>query len=631
MLNDLILTLAQAGGGGSFGSGGGGGGGGFGGSDGGGDLGGLVYLLIHLILRVPIVGIPLAILIVVLMIRGATKGEQARKGRIIRKGREQREAARPVPTTALQAVDPAFDEQHFLTRVAAAFHIAQDSWCAQQLAPLRPFVSDGVFERFGLQVAEQRASGWRQGMQDVQLGKPEVLACEVAGPFEALTVRLPFRATISKLDLASGRELPGSRLPETDFAECWTLLRRRGAKSLTTGGLIEGQCPNCGARLELSRSARCGTCSAEVLSGQFDWVLVEITQASVWQPRRQAVAGLASYRERDQDFDLALVEDQVSVAFWRLRQAEQARAMGLVLCVGTEAWCAELESSWQAADRSGKTYVKLDVAVGSVDTRGILVGDDRDRVLVEVVWDGINAEPGTPPAKLAGHRRSLARDLFILGRRAGRTTRWKEGLTTAHCASCGGADTGEASDVCPWCDEPRRGGPDRWLVEEVVALGTSRAKELLAGLAKPDARGASASAAGPALAAPPVPRQLLLWAASLAGADGELDPGERDALVAIGRRTGLSEAELNALTPRDLGLDEWEAAEPPAGPVDTDEARLWLTELVTLALADGKVSKSEERWLAMAASRLGFVRADLNHAINKQRAALYQATRAKKR
>lgn len=627
MLNDLILTLAQAGGGGSFGSGSGGGGGG--GGDG---MGGLIYLLIHLIIRVPIIGIPLAILIVFLMIRGASKGERARKGRVIRKGRDRREAVRPVSTAALQAVDPAFDEQHFLTRASTAFSIAQDSWCAQELGPLRPFVSDGVFERFGLQVAEQHAAGWRQGMTDVRLGKPDLVACEVGGSFESLTVRLPFRATITKLDLDGGRELSGSRLPETHFAECWTFLRRRGTKSLGTDGLIEGQCPNCGARLELTRSARCGTCSAEVLSGQFDWVLTEITQASVWQPAKQDVPGLKSYRERDPDFDLALVEDQVSVAFWRLRQAEQARVTGPVKCVGTEAWSADLQTGWQAADRSGKTYVKLDVAVGSVDTRGILVGEDRDRVLVEVVWDGINAEPGTSVAKLAGHRRSLARDLFVLGRRAGRTTRWKDGLTTAHCTSCGGTDTGEASDVCPWCDEPRRGGPDRWLVEEVVSRGSSRAKELLARLAKPDGRDSSsgASAASAALAAPPVPRQLLLWAASLAGSDGELDPAERDALVAIGRRTGLSESELNALTPRDLGLDEWEASEPPAGPVDTDEARLWLNELITLALADGKVSKSEERWLAKAASRLGFVRADLNHAINKQRAALYKATKAKK-
>ena len=45
----------------------------------------------------------------------------------------------------------------------------RESWCNQQLEPLRPFVSDGVFERFSLQIEEQKEDGWRQGAR-VEIG-----------------------------------------------------------------------------------------------------------------------------------------------------------------------------------------------------------------------------------------------------------------------------------------------------------------------------------------------------------------------------------------------------------------------------------------------------------------------------
>ena len=610
----LLPTLAQAGGGGSFGSGGGGG-------SGGGDGGALFELLFWLVFAVPEIGVPAALVVIAVVVFGGKAGARANQGRVIRQGRPRRERARAASTTDLTATDPDFDPTAFLDRVRRAFHVAQDAWCAQDLAPLRPFVSDGVFERFSLQVADQVAAGWRQRMDDTSLGAPVVVACDAGPVFDRLTVRLPFQARISKVDRETDEPVPGSTLPERTFAECWTFLRRRGTRTLSADGLMEGQCPNCGAPLELARSARCGTCEAEVLSGYFDWVLTEITQASVWRNTGKEPPGLAAYREVDPHVDPALLEDQVSVAFWRLRLAERAGDVGPVLAAGTEAWCEDLRAGFAA--RGDHHLVKLDPAVGAVDTVGVLLGDDRDRVLVEVVWDGVNGAPHEPLSALDGRSRTLARHLVVLGRKAGRTTRWKDGLTTAHCTTCGGHDTGDLSELCPWCEAPRRGGPDRWLVEEVVPRAGTRGRELLERLAT-----ATHTAEGAVPGPPPVPRQLLVWAASLAGSDGELSPDEREVLVAIGRRAGLSENELAALTPRQLGLDTWEAEEPPAGPVDQGEARAWLTELIGLALADGNLDARERRWLERATHRVGLVRADLNVAINKERARLYRETKA---
>jgi len=612
MLLSLSVFIAQAGGGGSFGSGGGGGGGGgFGG--GGGDIGWLIY---YLVFRMPWIGIPLLIFILIVGAKGSKKGVRAHRGRAIRQTRAVRETPKPVSTQALVAVDPAFDESRFLERVGVAFRQAQTSWCEQDLTGLRPFVSDGVYERFSLQVAEQKRAGWRQGMQGLGVGQPSVVAVETDGPFESLTVRIPFACTISKLDATGGGTVPGSTLPETHFAECWTFLRRRGTKSMQKPGLIEGQCPNCGAPLEMARTARCSVCDCEALSGEFDWVLCEITQSSVWSAKGALPPGMAGYLQRDSDLSVALFEDRASVAFWRLRLAEERGEVGPVLGVATEALAASLAGGWMQG--GGQRLVRVDVAVGSVETVGIAAGEKRDRAVVEVIWDGKRVF-GDDAQKAAGAGpRSLERELFVFGRRAGQTTRWKSTFTTAHCPNCGGVDTGDLSDICPWCDEPRRGGSDNWLLEEVLPRSSSAAHELLASIAQGQA---------PA-GAKPASRQLLTWAASLAGADNQLSPRERAALARIARRVGLTPSEIDSLSPAELGLDQWQASEPPAGPVDSTEARAWLDELVALALADGNIDRNEERWLAAAADRLGFAAADLRMAIKKEEARLYREAKA---
>ena len=75
-------------------------------------------------------------------------------------------------------------------------------------------------------------------------------------------------------------------------------LRRPGAKTLARPGLLEGHCPSCGASLPIADAAQCAACKSWVNSGEHDWVLVTITQASEWEfpdPDRE-VAGWPAMR-----------------------------------------------------------------------------------------------------------------------------------------------------------------------------------------------------------------------------------------------------------------------------------------------------------------------------------------------
>ena len=82
-------------------------------------------------------------------------------------------------------------------------------------------------------------------------------------------------------------------------------------KSRPGGGLLEGNCPNCGAAVgQLNQSAVCEHCEAVLRSGQFDWVLVEITQASEYVPGVDSmIAGETQVQAIDPDFTVTHLED----------------------------------------------------------------------------------------------------------------------------------------------------------------------------------------------------------------------------------------------------------------------------------------------------------------------------------
>src|SRR5687768_2459109 len=142
------VVFARAGGGDGWGGGGGGGGGD-------GDLGGIIYLvfqLIRLCIYYPHIGLPVLVVVLVVVIYAYRTGHFAYEGRVIRQGHVAFEANREVEGVAkLQERDPAFDPTHFFYRIGMGFLKVQDGWSAQDLSHVRPFISDGIHERFSLQ------------------------------------------------------------------------------------------------------------------------------------------------------------------------------------------------------------------------------------------------------------------------------------------------------------------------------------------------------------------------------------------------------------------------------------------------------------------------------------------------
>ncbi|HEX8524873.1 MAG TPA: TIM44-like domain-containing protein [Tepidisphaeraceae bacterium] len=549
------------------------------------------------------------LIIVAIAIHNARQQQQVstiRRGAVLMDRGRKEEAERE-----LSARDPAFDPARFYGRVRDAFLKIQRAWCGHDLTSVRAFLSDGVIERFTLQIAEQRALGVRDEMSDIHvrnLGLDQVTAGDV---FEAVTLRIDAWAVDYEVSLVTGAFISGSREPQP-FSEYWTFVRRRGAASITGNGLIEGNCPNCASAIEMNENANCAHCGALLKSGQHDWVLVEITQESEYR-RRDArdVQGLAEMREVDPELTLEELEDRASVLFWRRIEAQRVGDVRPLRKVALDQYCERFKDEIQPNAAQGARHWLGECGVGSVETLALTRGDEHDRALVEVRWSGSRflQRPGEAPRQQG--QTPVMRSVFVLARKSGVKSSADRGITSAHCPSCGAPATSAASSACDFCATVLNDGSVNWVLEDVMQPGSARLRELGYGDGK---------------TTPPSASGLIAWMVHVASCDRQIDPRERQMILKAGERRKVDRATVIAM----LDAAGNGGFEPPQ-PANREEARQWLQEMAGMALADGKISPEESYLLRETAKRVGYVEADIKMMLARKRQEVLEQARARLR
>lgn len=620
-----VVVLARAGGGGGFSSGGGFSGGGFsGGGSGGGDGGGaIIELIIWLIFLHPQIGIPLAIVAAVFFVYSSRQGRSAYVSHVIRGGyTAQDQRLRDSGIAKIKQRDPGFDVESFLERVEAGFPQVQAAWSDQDMTPVRPLVSDGIYERFQLQLEMQKQAYLRNVMQDVQIVKSNIAGVESDDFFDTLHVRVTASAVDYTEDTRNGKLVEGSRTPEP-FTEIWSYLRRPGAKTLEKPGLVEGFCPNCGTALELSDSTRCPSCRALINSGEYDWVLTEITQVDVWKtPASSGIPGIDALLKKDPAFNVQHVEDRASVIFWRLMAAEffasERYLKKLALAEFLSANAAEFRPL-----PNGKHKFMADAAIGSADITEIELcdaDDGFDRVHVHIRWSGHEEECRVPSLMKPEYDKSHYRSQdFVLVRKSTVRTSTENTLSSVHCPGCGAPQTIDTNGACEYCGLLQNDGSTDWVLQEIKPFfGVS----------------AAASDAGtPQVGSVPListrltkdeSEQLLRCAIAVMLADGVIDPKEQKALKKMAERRDIPESRLAELV----------SDVQSSGSVDVPELmenaknHELLVALVRMCLADGNVSSSEREVIKSLVEHGGYSDVDVDLMINQERARLYAESKA---
>jgi tellurite resistance protein len=311
--------------------------------------------------------------------------------------------------------------------------------------------------------------------------------------------------------------------------------------------------------------------------------------------------------------------------FWRLRAAEFFGDPAQVTPVSSEGFRASLASS--LATETPRRF-SMDSAVGKVELVEVVRGDangpissGHDRLQVVVRWSGIICEEDPRGSFREVYAKAIRTHVFSLIRKQGVKSRSDATFSSASCSQCGAPIAVSNESACPFCGASLNDGRFDWVLDSVGpwshqnvtphADGSSRS----AGLAAPPRR------PGPARRQAQAELSLAVLA-TIAASDGLIDASERQALVKLGKRRGLSPENVDAVLQTAAAGD----AELPV-PASPHEAIDYLRQMVETSLADGNVSSQEKKLLLLYAQRMNLAPADVQLEIARQRKERFQAAK----
>ncbi len=617
-------ALARAGGGGGFSSGGGfSGGGGFSSSSGNRGGGGGGLLLLMLIFQYPYISIPIIIVFVTLSVFGGKQANHSCQNIRIKRGlQHQHPDTLDNAKAKILSNDPDFSVESLCVRVRDAFLLIQNAWSDMNMSKARAFISDGIFERFSLQLKMYKASKIKNTMSKIEVLNTEIVSISSNAFFDSVDIKITASAVDRFINTDNDKCIQGSSYPES-FVEYWTLLRRPGVKTKTNPGLLENCCPNCGNPLELLDKIECPSCKAIINSGEYDWVLTEITQESEYAVRPlRNIPGLKEICKLDPAFNINHIEDRASVIFFRHIAAQFFSDAKYLVKLSSKEYLHTNRDDFKAL-ADGKHRFFADVAVGCVELLNIIPAENADNDFLRVLirWSGHKVTAKVPGFLAPDFDASrLYQHEMILERVKGVKSSDKNILTSVHCPNCGAPETNSSKPYCEYCQTPLNDGSRDWVLHDIrVFSGLPVVSddesiyvnnvELSNGATIPDPDG----------------ELLISGAVAMMLVHGNVDPAERALLKEFTKARNVSQARLDLII-----KSVTDGTIKPLLPDDPALRVAYINAMATMCLADGKISPKETELLYSLGIKMGFDKAQVRGFIKQLRRDLLQKLKSKK-
>ncbi len=570
-------------------------------SGGGGDASFIVDILLWLIIRHPAVGIPLTICVVIgyFVWKRMNDGDTSTRKAIDKAEAERRTSVSASAVegwvAALKAKDPNFDLMKFFDRTKREFLELQDAWFKRNLEPVRKYLSDATFQRLVTQLKLMELLGVRDAIADPQVVDLQIIGLEQNDSYDSVHIRVTAQLCDDDAPANFTDEqalaLARKKKPE-QFTEVWTFVRKPGTQTKVEGDTSQGKCPNCGAPFEGGAANTCEFCGAIVNSGNYDWVLAEITQGSQFQPHPMVPEGFAKARQSDPSLTTEALEDRASLLFWKWVESQTLSDAGRLAKVAVPAFQAEVKGGIDHLTAQGKQKFFVECAVGGVNTQQLTQANGKDIAAVEIKWSakiGIGPKGGKPPALPSQPQRYV----MLLERASGAMTSADHGMSTNRCPNCSAPLTDNGQPSCEFCGALLSSGEKDWVMQDFGSWEWWRSK------------GGQPATSRASPAAQKVPdkderERLVYLMCAMAMSDGVVDAKEKALLKMASERWGVPWANV------ELALNA-----PPNSMFNklivkgSTEAESFLRELVQVALADGKVDAKEKKMLEAAAAHLG--------------------------
>ncbi|MBQ7937962.1 MAG: TIM44-like domain-containing protein [Oscillospiraceae bacterium] len=217
--------------------------------------------------------------IVIAIILGSIAGSRnIKKSSVNRRVNVPRQQAETLvnDVAGLKRRDPAFSESKFLGEVSNLYVRFQDAWSARDLTDVRPHLTEELYAKSDRQVKGYIQRGQTNHVERVSVLSANIVGCTCDSKNDIVTVEILSRICDYVTDDRTGNVIRGDMNRELFMTYRWTFIRTLGKLTAEDEIVDDKKCPNCGAPLDLNRSAVCEYCGSVVTSGEYGWVVSDI-------------------------------------------------------------------------------------------------------------------------------------------------------------------------------------------------------------------------------------------------------------------------------------------------------------------------------------------------------------------
>ncbi len=355
------------------------------------------------------------------------------------------------------------------SKAKAAFFLIQESWSNKNLKRMRRFISDGVYQRFNAQFAMMNLLDQTNRISDVRvLGILPVKYTE-QGAYECIDIEIQAAATdqfvshkYSEFNSPGGTE---------SFIEYWSFIRRRDCKR-DKDIFHRDECPKCSGPLteKLMETARCPYCGVYINSGEFDWVLSEITQqedyiahAMTLESEDRLSASVDAIHKKDPHFAKQILEDRASNAFLQVIIGISKKSLQHVQRFSTPSYFEKAKQ-----DLAVKNFIYNRLYLNSVDLIAIeFIGEDLIQAQVQVTnsFQRVSLENEMvsfiDPQIVTHHSQVILQHQLSASPSKG-------SIYANACGACGANQKDNLNATCDYCGSVLNDPKGDWIIQDII-------------------------------------------------------------------------------------------------------------------------------------------------------------------
>ena len=180
------------------------------------------------------------------------------------------------PIAQYTALDPGFSASELEAKLSNLYVQMQQCWTAKDISSLRPYFTDAYYAQMDRQLDQHRQLHRTNYVERIAVLSSRLLGYRQLGGNDFIVAELQARIVDYTLYDDSGALVSGSKTAEKLMTYEYTLMRPTGQKTVPETESAVTNCPNCGAPVNINRTAQCPFCDSIITVNNQSFVISSI-------------------------------------------------------------------------------------------------------------------------------------------------------------------------------------------------------------------------------------------------------------------------------------------------------------------------------------------------------------------